>query len=316
MLEKLAGRLTIDYPRSMASDLLSYTSILNNWWDIIFFKTGIIRNFRLRLKDGRTIAIRSRNEYAKIIPSLLTDYKFQECLKRHPQSHIYVNERTIKVGDVVFGYSTADVRSQSMMAIKETFLEKAYAWLRVRNRTVVDVGANIGDTALYFATSGARHVYSLEPYPHSFNIMLKNVKASGLGDKITAINAGIGAKDTSILVDPGYKNNGCDDLRRFKRGKKIPVVCFGTLLKTYNIGDAVLKIDCEGCEYESILNSPKETLRKFSQIQMEYHYGYRLLVKYLKGCGFKVRHTAPRWDPNKRAQDSNMYVGFIYAERE
>lgn len=47
----------------------------------------------------------------------------------------------------------------------ETFLEQPYGILDVKGRDVVDVGAYIGDTALYFRLKGAKRIYAFEPYP-------------------------------------------------------------------------------------------------------------------------------------------------------
>ena len=47
---------------------------------------------------------------------------------------------------------------------------------------------------------------------------------------------------------------------------------------------------------------------------MEYHYGYRNLVKGLRQAGFKVKYSLPKYSNNTEAEDSNMYVGLIYAE--
>ena len=74
-------------------------------------------------------------------------------------------------------------------------------------------------------------------------------------------------------------------------------------------------MDSEGCEYKSIITSSKETLRKFSRMQIEYHYGYNDLVNKLRKCGFKVSYTKPRLDYNRCASNPNMSVGYIYALR-
>ena len=47
----------------------------------------------------------------------------------------------------------------------------------------------------------------------------------------------------------------------------------------------MLKMDCEGCEYDSILNTDDEILKKFSTIILEYHYGYQNLVEKLETTG-------------------------------
>ncbi|MGC9178548.1 MAG: hypothetical protein ACP5G6_09135, partial [Conexivisphaera sp.] len=40
-----------------------------------------------------------------------------------------------------------------------------YHWLSVEGRRVLDVGASIGDTAIYFSLRGAMEVVAFEPYP-------------------------------------------------------------------------------------------------------------------------------------------------------
>ena len=34
------------------------------------------------------------------------------------------------------------------------------------------------------------------------------------------------------------------------------------LVKLYHINDAILKVDCEGCEYDMILDTPQEVIEK------------------------------------------------------
>jgi len=51
-----------------------------------------------------------------------------------------------------------------------------------------------------------------------------------------------------------------------------------------------------------------------SQIIMEYHYGYRNLVKRLRKAGFKVKYSLPKYSNDIEAEDSNMYLGLIYAK--
>jgi methyltransferase FkbM-like protein len=58
----------------------------------------------------------------------------------------------------------------------------------------------------------------------------------------------------------------------------------------------ILKMDCEGCEYEVILSADEHTLQKFDLVMIEYHYGYgyKNLKQKLERSGFKVRLLAPR----------------------
>jgi len=61
-----------------------------------------------------------------------------------------------------------------------------------------------------------------------------------------------------------------------------------------------------------ILNASDEALKAFDQIIMEYHYGYRNLVNRLRQAEFNVKYSLPKYSYNTEAEDSNMYVGFIF----
>jgi len=188
-----------------------------------------------------------------------------------------------------------------------------YKILDVSNKDVVDVGAALGDTAIYFALKGAKHVYAFEPHPYSYNIAKKNIKLNHLENKITLLNEGCG-KRRFVTIKEDYENTGSTDLKNFKEGKKIRIVSLDEIVKRFNLIHAALKVDCEGCEYNFILNASNEALHAFDQIIMEYHYGYRNLVKGLRQAGFKVKYSLPKYSNNTEAEDSNMYVGLIYAE--
>jgi SpoVK/Ycf46/Vps4 family AAA+-type ATPase len=83
----------------------------------------------------------------------------------------------------------------------------------------------------------------------------------------------------------------------------------------------LLKIDCEGCEY-NLLDESIEVLRKFNRIEIEFHYGYKKLESKLKEAGFIVYHSKPyKSDKNdlylkKLALANRDYtIGLIYAKR-
>ncbi|MEJ2779445.1 hypothetical protein WIW89_00620 [Stygiolobus sp. CP850M] len=73
----------------------------------------------------------------------------------------------------------------------------------------------------------------------------------------------------------------------------------------YNLETDILKIDCEGCEYNLILND-YEAISKFDQLAFEYH-AYNIgmsiykLIQLLEGeynCNFVDEHIYRKNDPN------------------
>ena len=130
--------------------------------------------------------------------------------------------------------------------IVDVFGREDYSFLKVENETVVDIGANIGDSTIYFALNNAKKVIALEPYPYPYNIALKNIKINNLEDRIILLNAGCG-QDGTIKVNPELGNTLGSDLKSFNDGIDIKIMSLKTLLNDYNIDKAILKMDCEGC---------------------------------------------------------------------
>jgi len=72
------------------------------------------------------------------------------------------------------------------------------------------------------------------------------------------------------------------------------------------LSNAILKLDCEGCEYDTILNCSASILQKFTDIQVEYHKGYKNLEEKFMSVGFEVSHTVI----------DNINRGHIHAKRK
>jgi len=190
------------------------------------------------------------------------------------------------------------------------FYEKDYDFLPVKDRVVIDIGANIADSSIYFVMREARKVIALEPFPKNFEIAQKNIALNGFTDKIELLNAGCcgGQSSKDIVLDASAKGASCRTVQS-SSGSNIHFYSLGELADIYSANSpAILKLDCEGCEYDIILSNDTTVLGKFSHIQIEYHYGYRDLKKHLIGAGFAVSYTDPK-------VDNGMQIGWIYATK-
>ncbi len=126
------------------------------------------------------------------------------------------------------------------------------------------------------------------------------------------MNAGYG-EDGLIKVRTDVKNTHGTDLNSSNEGSEIRTISLKTLLKEYDYESPVLKMDCEGCEY-NLLKEDNDTIEKFKRIQIEYHYGYEKLKDKLENCGFVVSYTKPLHLYNKDASNPNMVIGQVYAK--
>ena len=189
------------------------------------------------------------------------------------------------------------------------FYEKDYNFLPVKDRVVIDIGANIADSSIYFAMTGAKKVIALEPFPKNFEVAQKNITLNGFTNKIELLNAGCcGGQSKDMVLDASAKGVGCQPMQS-SLGSNIHFYTIRELINKYNIDShAVLKIDCEGCEYDIILSNGKTILDKFSHIQIEYHHGFGDLEKHLVDANFAVSHTNPKYE-------NGMEIGWIYATK-
>ena len=245
------------------------------------------------------------------------EYNFDEDLVIIPLMKLdSFNQKKIKFfggisnGDIINGICSGD-----------------YNDIPVNKKTVVDIGSNIGDSSIFFSLRGANQVIGFEPFPKNYNFSIQNIKVNNLSEKILINLAGCSSKNSTVIIDPSFSSTAGTRLTHFSKGVKVPVYTLEEIIKKFQIPkDSILKIDCEGCEYDIIFQSTEAILKHFSYIKIEYHQGYKRLEKKLKKSGFHVEISAPTamnvfntiFDKNtKLDQESNKigYVGFITAKK-
>jgi FkbM family methyltransferase len=178
--------------------------------------------------------------------------------------------------------------------LKHMFLEKDYQILDVQNRLVVDVGANIGDSSIYFALNNAKKIIAIEAFPINFQMLQKNIHYNMLSGKIIPLSAALSGKNSILTVNADISHGYTSfKLKQQKLGVQIETITLKDVVKKFDINDAVLKLDCEGCEYDVILGSDKDTLLKFQTILIEFHNGYENIQNKLEEFGFKIIKLVP-----------------------
>jgi FkbM family methyltransferase len=142
--------------------------------------------------------------------------------------------------------------------------------------TVLDIGANIGITALYFSLvfPNAR-IYAFEPAPDNFALLERNVANCA---RIRAFNFALGAQDATAELyasdNPanfgGYSRHaaGSDTSRRIR----IPVRDAAAVLGELGLERVdVIKVDTEGAEHEILTALPEQVLRGAKYVTGELH---------------------------------------------
>ena len=202
----------------------------------------------------------------------------------------------------------AEVRFKGALSdgdVRSVFLLEDYSFLRLSGAVVVDIGANIGDTSIWFALNGAKKVLAFEPFPQTYRKAQTNVILNNLSDTISLFPAACGERDGSMLITESQEPTGNALASTAESGIRIPVYSLSRIVHEFGIANGVLKIDCEGCEYAVIHGASQATLSAFRHIQIEYHQGIQNLSKVLASAGFRTR-----------VRRIGKTLGFIYGWRE
>lgn len=141
---------------------------------------------------------------------------------------------------------------------------------------VVDVGANVGVFSIWAAQQGA-NVIAVEPVAANLDQFTRNASVHGLGPRISVLPRAAGGRDGWARTMPrevAPANSGeawTEPCKRTDEGA-VRVLSLNSLLA--DLDDvAVLKLDIEGAEYETIEGASLESLRRVNFITIEFHGG-------------------------------------------
>ena len=183
-----------------------------------------------------------------------------------------------------------------------------------RVRTVVDIGAHVGSFAVYAAQScpGAR-VYCYEPEQQNFELLKQNIGINGLAGRVSAFQCAVashnGCRELAVgesllnsfhIVPTGadHQSVNCTTLRDIFESHALEAI-------------DLLKINCEGAEYEILESCSDGEFERIANIRLEYHdldalkRNGEALSRFLEARGYRI-------DRFTRYRNSS---GFIWAAR-
>ncbi len=184
----------------------------------------------------------------------------------------------------------------------------------MRDRIVIDIGANIGAFALYAATLGAKQVVAVEPISMSYNTFLKNISRTGLST-ITTHKKLVSDKGNQFIKVSINDNAGANSMYNVSDNfEVVETMTFRDIMNQIAGHDILLKLDCEGAEYDIILNADPMDMVRINEIMMEVHTdlhpkhkGREIIEKKLKEFGFNNIDTKQiyYWDYDQHGNRIN-----------
>jgi FkbM family methyltransferase len=203
--------------------------------------------------------------------------------------------------------------------LKETCLDKDYERFGdpiEGDWNVIDVGAGLGDFAI---SVGLSHplvkIYAFEPFSESYSLMLENINLNQVENVIAypyAVSAEAGIRNLLTVSGVAVQHSTAKTEETVDGNEYERVDCVGLdwLFVEHRMDRCdLLKVDCEGGEYEIFFQMDELILKRIARISLEYHdqvtpYNHQDLERYLESHGFKVKtHPNP----------VHSLLGFMYA---
>jgi FkbM family methyltransferase len=182
---------------------------------------------------------------------------------------------------------------------------------------ILDIGSHIGSFSICASRNTKKgFIYAFEPSPENFEQLRKNI-ALNKSQNIIPINKAVLSrkKKTRFYINKtNYASNSI--FTKTNTFIEVPCINLSDIFKKYNLPKCnFLKMDCEGTEYDIILNTPKNVLKKIDKMVIEYHvpayfdieedYDPGVLINHLEDIGFSCR-----------IRRVNEYQGFLFVTRK
>jgi FkbM family methyltransferase len=179
--------------------------------------------------------------------------------------------------DVFYRPATSDPLAIYQVLVRSYDKAEYYLPPRLQPNVILDIGSNIGSSILFFHERfPSATIYGFEPHPDTFRVLEKN--ASRI-PSVKIFNFGLGAADAELSVP--FDNA---DFSRFMgnaegadwSGPLSPTKCqirhAGSVAKELGLTNVdLIKIDCEGAEYDVLTSLPVDLVRRCQWIVGEMH---------------------------------------------
>ena len=149
------------------------------------------------------------------------------------------------------------------------FSEYAHDWRLEDEPCVVDIGAHVGAFTLWLAERYPQlRAVCFEPDPDAYRYLARNTERIAATLHRQAVGATAG---TSTLRRP-IAGGGVSTLQAIGDGDELAVDVVSLEDVLAPLPDvSLVKLDCEGCEYELVLDTPAASWARVRRVVLEYH---------------------------------------------
>ena len=182
-----------------------------------------------------------------------------------------------------------------------------------RNDLIIDVGGHVGLFALYASLKCLEgKIISIEPHPQNFSLLQENINSNDFL-KTKLVNKAITNSNKGIKLFIDSLDDSAHSI--YGIGEKSIMIKSSTLIDIMNESNFskcdLLKMDCEGAEFEIMQSLSNNELLKIEKICLEYH---------LKGDDLSsldnLRIRLEKMGYYVNIKPTNNFLGMLYAKKK
>lgn len=164
---------------------------------------------------------------------------------------------------------------------------------------IVDIGANIGIFTLFVGYKSNNKIFAIEPSTSTFKILQQNMEKNNMKTVILINKAICNITNNKIKLfinDMHWGENSIFPNIKTNHYELVETISLEKIIHDYEIPRIdILKVDCEGCEYDLFFNLSHKIFALIRQITMEFHIfdqeqKLRKLITILKQNSFIVKY--------------------------
>ena len=197
------------------------------------------------------------------------------------------------------------VNSTDLMALTNVWMIKEYNienFNITENDKIIDVGAHIGLFSLLasqFCKSGK--IFSFEPTRENFDLLVANLELNQIKN-VFPFNLAVSKNPTKVDLFLHDDQSAHSVVSKSTKTIRVQSTSLQSIFDKNNIESCkLLKLDCEGAEYEIIDSLPSEYFQRIENMVIEYHLAdsrpelVKNLINKIQNMGFKIE-TKPHYN--------------------
>lgn len=220
-----------------------------------------------------------QSSIARVLRALFIEHRLPYRLQQAIERILYfigLKTKTVKMDGLLFRVRRLswDERFLSHAFEREDYTKGGFSLKETD--TVIDIGANIGAFSIYAAKRVPKgRVIAFEPAADNYELLVRNASLNRLSN-LTPVRAAVAGRSGRITLFRGEASG----LHSTTEGHSadctetevVDAVSLEDIFLRYKIEECkIVKLNCEGAEYEILYSTPAFVFKKIERIVMEYH---------------------------------------------